>query len=333
MESHRLLPAAAGGVALLTLLSAVALPGAIASPGEEVERPGRVDVAELAVAPGEVDGATVEFQLRTQLDHRGNPTEDVTVRYRATDSESGLVAAERTVEVGTVDGEGWRPVNATLRVPREGGYVLEAVVFRDREPVDRVRRQVRGVAALTPEYARTTVGFADEGTLPAVGVAVEDAGTDRTTLRVDASLTNRGDDSSGDLTLAVVVRQAESNVVADRAETAVGAIRPGRTEAVATTVAVPAGYNYYLDLALLKDGVVVDSARGVANLDPSETIDADVERREVNFSVEAFEQDGPESDRPRATGTPMPESTPGFGAGAAAVALAGAALLARRWSA
>jgi PGF-CTERM protein len=331
MESHRLLPVAAGGVALLTLVAAVALPGALASPGEEFERPGRVDVAELAVAPGEVDGATVGFELRTQLGHRGNPAENVTVRYRATDAESGLVVAERTVAVGTVEADGWRAVNATLRVPREGGYDVEATVFRDGEPVDRVRRQVRGVEALTPGYARTSVGFTDQGTLPVVAVSVAEAGEDRTTLGVAVSLTNRGDGPSGELTLKLVARQAESNVVADRVETAVGAIRPGRTQDVETTVSVPTGYNYYLDLALFKDGVLVDSARDVANLDPSERIEADVERREVEFSVEDFEDDDP--DRPRREGTVTPSSTPGLGPVAALAALAGAALVARRWSA
>ena len=292
MSPERALLGGAVGVLVVSLVVAAAAPGTLATPSEELRRPGPVDVAEVAVEPGEITGETAELRVRAQVAHRGDPTPNVTVRVRAVDAESGFVAAERRVDLGTVRGEGWQPVNVSVRVPREGGYTLETTVFRDGRPADADRKRLAGLAALTPAYARTAVGFTDDGSVPTVGVSVAEGGEDRTTLSVRTRLTNTGDDPSEDLRMVVVLRQAGSNLVADEAETTVGAIRPGRTDRVETAVEVPSGYNYYVDVELYKDGVLVDAVRGIANLDPQERIQADETVRDVEFNVSDFEREG-----------------------------------------
>jgi hypothetical protein len=334
MGPERVLAAGAAGVVVVSLVLALALPGAVASPDQEIRRPGPVGVDEVAIQPGTVSGATVELQVRAQVAHRGNPTPNVSVRFRATDAESGTVAAERTVDLGELRDEGWHPANATLRVAREGGYDVEVTVFHDGRPVDASTRSVRGLEGLTPEYAATEVGFAERGSIPAVAVSVESAGDDRVTLRIASRLTNEGDDPSGDLELVVVVRQAESNLVADETTAAVGSIRPGRTERVESTVEVAAEYNYYVDVELHKDGVLVDATRGVANLDPTERISANQTLREVEFDVGDFERDDDRAPDRGRTPTAAQTSTPGFGVVAALGALLTVLLFARfrRWS-
>lgn len=330
MQPERSLLAGAAAVAVLALVGALVLPGALAAPSEEVRRPGPVRIAEVAVQPGEVSGGTAELALQAQVDHRGNPAPNVTVRFRAVDAESGFVATEQTVSLGTLDDDGWQAVNATLSVAREGGYVVEATVFQDDRPVDSVRKRLSGLGALTPEYARTTIGFSDAGSLPTVGVSVVESGDGRTTLEIASRLTNEGDDASDDLQLVVIMTQAESNLEADTTSVDVGTIRPGRTTAVDAEVQVPSDYNYYVHVALYKDGVLVDSARGVANLDPTETISADVTEKEVEFNVSDFERDRRRDDSRGAYGTATPVSTPGLGVGAAMLALLAAVALLRR---
>jgi PGF-CTERM protein len=86
---------------------------------------------------------------------------------------------------------------------------------------------------------------------------------------------------------------------------------------------------------LWKDGVVIDSARGAANLDPTETISVNETQRDVELRVSDFTRgDETAGDRPRPEETGMPTSGggPGFGVGVAFVALVAAALLARRKS-
>lgn len=337
MKVARALVAGAVVVLALAAVGAAALPGVAADRSEPIRDPGRVDVAELSVQSDDVGGGTAELALEAQVAHAGNPTENVSVRFRAIDAESGLVVDERRTDLGRVAAGGWHPANASLRVDREGGYVLESTLFRNDRPVDTVRREVSGMAALTPEYARTGVAFTEQGSVPTVLVSVDSVAGNRTDLSVAASLTNQGDDASGDLRTVVVVRQADSNVVAGEAETDVGQIRAGRTERASATVSVPSDYNYYVDIALYKDNVLVDTTRSVANLDPTERVDPNVTEEDIAFAVSDFEStSGPEQTADGA-GDDQPDggsaggSVPGFGAvvALAAVALAAAAAYTR----
>lgn len=335
MNRERILAAVAAGVVVVALLSAAVVPGAITDPSaDEPERPGPLRVVDMPIAPGQVSGETATLQVTPYLRHDGPTTPNVSILFRAVDAESGLVETTRHVDIGDVDTDGERPVSANLTVEREGGYRIEAIVYTDDRRIDAARRTVSGLSALTPAYARSTVQFTDQDALPALSVGIEDAGENRTTLRVAPSLVNRGDTASKGLRVELTLRQAESNVVAARAPVDVGTIRPGRTASPETTVTVPAEYNYYVDAVLYKDGVVIDTARGAVNLDPSETISVNETRREVRFEAGDFESDsgggggvGGDTETPVASG-----GQPGFGAGLAAVALLGAALLARRRS-
>jgi PGF-CTERM protein len=333
MPRDRTLAAGAAGLVAVALLTAAAVPGVLADPTDEgPTRPGPVRIAETTIAPGTVSGETTVLHVQTRLDHRGNPTPNVSVRFRATDAESGFVAATRTVDVGTLDEDGETPVETNLTVEREGGYRVEATVFRDGERIGSGGKVVSGLEALTPAYARTSVGFTDSEALPPVALSVGAVEGNRTTLNLAATLTNRGDDPSEDLRVTVVLRQADSNIVAARTEAGVGTIRPGRTETVELRATVPSQYNYYVDAVLWKDGVVVDTARTAANLDPTERISVNETRREVELRVEDFagSDDGGAGDRPEPTET-VSTSAPGFGIGAAVAALLSLALLARRW--
>ncbi|MYL15556.1 PGF-CTERM sorting domain-containing protein [Halorubrum terrestre] len=335
MDTRTALLAAAAALLVASAVGAVAAPGAISDPRATDEPPGRIDVAGATVAPGDVRGETAELRLGTDLRHRGGTVKNVTVRHRAIGAESGLLVDETTVEVGDVDFEGERTVNGTVTVEREGGYRIETVVFADGQRRQEQTTRVAGVAALTPDYADTQVGFTDGSVWPTVAVSVVEADNETATLSASVSVTNRGDEASEDVDLRLYLRQAESNVIAAEATETVGTVRPGRTDAVTATVEVPAGYNYYVDAALFDDDVLVDETQGVANLNPRETITANETVRDVAFSVEDFERDdaggegGDGSDRAPTDGA-SDGSTPGFGPLVALVALVVAALTARR---
>jgi len=153
-------------------------------------------------------------------------------------------------------------------------------------------------------------------------------------LNVSAALTNRGDASSAPLTLVLIARQADSNIVADRATVRIAGIRPGRTATPGTTLAVPDDYNYYLDAVLWNDGVIVGTARSAAQLDPTERVPENTTTRESGFEAGDFvDSSGGDDDRAeRAMETPEAgDDGPGFGLGTALVALlAGLLFIARR---
>jgi PGF-CTERM protein len=331
VNREQILTAGAVGVIAVALLAAVVAPGVLQGPDEEPIRPGPVDIADVTIQPGDVTGETATLQIDTALRHRGNPTPNVTLQLRAIDSESGLLETSKTAAVGELTGETERTVPVNLTVAREGGYRIEVLVYQDGQRVDTGGRTVAGMEALTPAYARSTAQFSELDTLPPIDVSVADAGDQRTELTIATWLTNAGDDQTGDLRVGIVVRQADSNLVAARSEAAVGAIEPGRTSSTEQTVSVPSEYNYYVDAIIWKDDVVVDTARTAVNLDPSERISVNETRREVEFEVSDFEE---ERDRPpqRTEAATAEEQAPGFGVLIAAVALLVVALVARRWS-
>ncbi|WP_435195563.1 DUF7490 domain-containing protein [Natronomonas sp. EA1] len=337
MNRESLLAAGAVTVVVALLVAGALVPGILASPTQH-DRPARIDIVETTVAAGDVGGETATLELTTYLRHHGGTATNVTVRYRATDLQTGLVTTTETVEVGTLESERERPVNVSLEVPREGGYRIETTVYVDGQRREEARTEVRGVGSLQPDYAKTPIAFHRfDGTIPSVEYRIADVTGNRTTLNVSAYLTNQGDEPAGDLRLTLTARQAESGIVADRASIPVGEIRPGRTVTPSAALTVPDDYNYYLDAVLWKDGVIVGTARAGANLDPTRTISVNQTRESVGLEVGDFERDrGRPTEAPQATGTPIEASQPGFGLPAALTALtalSGAALLVRRWDA
>jgi PGF-CTERM protein len=331
----------AGAIALVVAVSVLAVavvPGAIADTESEPIRTGHLSIQEVAIAPGPVSGGTATLQVDTRLAHTQGRSENVTVLVRAVHLESGLVetTSERTVE--PISGDREVSVRQNLSVERSGGYRVETVVYRDDERIAQGSKEVRGVGTLTPEYARTNVRFHWQGGngLPPVEYTVQNTADDRATLNVSTFLTNEGDAASEELRVVFTVRQADSNIVADRTSVGVGIIAPGRTATPSVELTVPDGYNYYLDAVLWKDGVIVGTARSVANLNPTETVTANETVREVGIEVGDFDGDQTSDGRNRRTtveeGAAADGGVPGFGAGVAVLALVGALLVGRRRS-
>jgi PGF-CTERM protein len=333
MRPEALLGAAAAATVLLAVALAAFVPGFVSAPAPEPdEPPARLDVGEMTLSAGEVTGETATLETTVFLRHDGGSADNVTVVVRATDADSGLVVDTTRRDLGTVANEGEREVPLSVTVPREGGYEVETLLYVDGERVDAASASVRGVGALRPPYAASTVRFHEFPRRPSVEYRVADVANDRATLNVTSYLTNGGDDPESGLRLEVTARQADSEVVAGRSEARPGDLPAGRTARPGVEVTVPDGYNYYLDVTLWRDGVIIDSTRAAANLDPEETLSVNETRRAVAFEASDFETGGQAS-----RGGPSAEESagdgPGMGPAAAVVALLAGVVAVRRWSA
>lgn len=331
-----------GMVVLLGVMLATPflVPGILESPDDTGDiRPSVVQLQDedSTIRVLSVPGRTANLQLDTRLAHRGGRSENVTVEVRAIDAESGLLVDQRRQSLGNISsGERTVPVLTNLSVERSGGYRIETIVYEDGRRVARGNRQISGVQALTPDYAASTVGFErfedSAADIPTIAVDPASVENNRTELSISASLTNEGDGEAGDVTLRLRARQVESNLLAAQTEREVGAIRPGRTVSPTLTVTVPDQYNYYIDAILLKDGVVIDTAIGVANLDPTRVVEVNETREDVEFDTGDFTEGDTQTERMEATERPETtvESGPGFGVAIALVALLATALLTAR---
>jgi PGF-CTERM protein len=328
---------AGGGVALLLVLlvAAVTVPGAMTERDDDDDvRPSHLSLRnDVAVAPGEVTGETATLSLDVRLTHYGGTAENVTVEVRAIDADTNLLATTETVDVGNVSDEREVPVRANVTVERAGDYRFQVFVYEDGRRVASGTTEVSGVGSLTPEYARTPLvfeRFGDTG-IPPISYSIASTSEGRVTLATQSHLTNTGDEAVSDLTLVVTARQAESNIVADRATVTIGEVRPGRTASVDADLTVPDDYNYRLDAVLLRDDVVLRTASATAELAPTKPLPENVTTERVEIRASDFS-----SDQGGATREPteMPRTTiasgPGFGVSVAVAALLGIALLGLR---
>ncbi|WP_255196801.1 DUF7490 domain-containing protein [Halorarius litoreus] len=339
MQREALLAGGAAAVLSALVLAVVVVPGITASPTDDRLRPSRLDIRETSLAAGDVGGETATIAVTTRLDHRGGPTGDIEVFYRAVDGDTGLVVDQATNAMGNISGD--REVTSTvnLTVPREGAYRLDTVVYEDGQRIEQGRTTVRGVGSLVPAYARSSVRFHqfDGGTtIPPIEYSIRRVTDGKATVNVSAYLTNTGDETVDGLRVVLVARQADSNIVADRVAVPVGSVDPGHTATPASELTVPDNYSYYLDAVLWKDGVIVGSARTTADLNPQRTVPENQTREDVDLDSDEFAAETEtvrEEGTPPASNTPAGQSGPGFGLAAGVVALLGAGLLARRWSA
>jgi PGF-CTERM protein len=329
MRPEALLTAVAVAVLFITVGVALLVPGFVAEPGSD-EPPARLDVTETTLETGTITGETVTFDVTAFVTHRGGPAENVSVVVRAID-ESGVVADTTRAGPQTLADDGEHEIPVSVTVPRKGGYEIRTVLYVDGERVDVARATLSGVGALTPPYAESNVGFHQFDQRDAVEYTIDSTAGGDVTLDVTSYLTNSGDDPESGLRIEATARHATANVVADRADATVGTIDPGRTESIGVPLTVPNESNYYLDVTLWRDGVILESTRTAANLDPQRTIDVEEQTEAVAFEASEFETDrtGRAEEREMDGGA---ESQPGFGASVAIVALLFGVVAARRWS-
>lgn len=325
----RLVPLLAVGLCVTLLVGGgVAAVGSdvVADPDAETVRPSYLSVTDVALTAESVGGKTATLGVELRLDHRGTTAENVTVIHRAVDLDSGLVETTEETTVDPIDGDREVTVTESLDVSRDSDYRIEALVYHDGQRAERATTEVRGLSTLTPAYAETPVTFHRQSefpyhgsaeALPPVDYRIDSVDGEQVTLETRAHLTNRGDEPSGDLAVEFRLRQADSNIVAAETAVSIAEVDPGRTEAPTALLTVPDGYDYYIDVVLWNDGVVVGTERGVANLDPDEHLEANDTETEVGLEVSDFETGRDRSAGPeRADGADasQPEEQPGFSA-------------------
>lgn len=335
MEREWMVAGALVALVVGSLVAAIAVPGALADRTEDTPD-GDVDIEELSISADQVGGERLDLVTDARLEHWGGDSENVTVEFRAVGMNSGLVEARETVEVGTVTEERELSVTQALRVQRGGDYRINVIVYRDGQRTATGGKSVRGTGALTPGYPDSPVQFHrfTRHDLPVVEYSIQDSTDDRATLSVETYLTNSGSVDADDLRVVVKARQVESGIVATEQEVDIDAVGPSETARPQAELTVPSQYNYYLDAILWKDGVIVDTARAGASLDPTERVPANVSERDVELQIGDFEPgaDSPDPPDREEEGTPTPTADgggPGFGVIGALVALVAALVVTR----
>ncbi|MFB6162066.1 MAG: hypothetical protein ABEJ86_01305, partial [Halococcoides sp.] len=277
MQRERYLAAGVGVLCLVALLALLVIPGAIAE--YDTGPPSSLNIQEVTVTPVSADGNAATFQFNVSVRHRGGTANNVTALVRAVDEDNGLVVATDRVRVGSVSDTGEVRVGPTLTVERSGNYEVTVILYQDGRRVDQERSGLNNVGGISP----SPIAFKrfDSG-VQTIETTIQSTDGDRTTIGVGVRLWNTGVEPAGDVSVELVARQPDSNVVADRTTITVETIGPGVTVRPTAQLQVPPGYAYRLDAILKHEGVVVSSATSVVDLDPERKVDTNTTFEDVN---------------------------------------------------
>ncbi|AWB26628.1 DUF7490 domain-containing protein [Halococcoides cellulosivorans] len=323
MKRERYLAAGVAGLCVLALVALLVVPGAIA---EETEPSSYLSITEVGVDPVEASGNAATFSFPVAVSHGGGPAENVTARVRAIDDASGLIAAETTIAIDNVTGDRERTARPTLTVERSGDYTVTVVLYENGQRVGRESTQLRNVEGLSP----SPIAFKrfDSG-VQTIETSIGSTGGDRTSFDVGVRLWNTGTESAGDVSVELVARQSDSNVVADRTTVTVDTIDSGVAVRPTGRLEVPSGYAYRIDAIISHEGVVVSSATSVVDLDPERELSNDTTFEDVEFEAEEFVRDGGTDGSDEMIEETSTEEGPGFGVLAALAALLATAVAMR----
>lgn len=330
MRREQLVAGALLAVVVATVVTAAALPGALADRTAPTPD-GDIRMEEIAISATDVGGERLGLATDVRLAHSDGVSENISVELRAIDTSSGLVEATERVPVGAVDERGELSATATLRVERGGDYEIDAVVFQNGVRETTGTKRVSGTDALTPGYPENPVEFHRfaNNDFPTIEYQIAESIGNKTTLDVGTYVTNGGETTADELTLVLQARQVDSGIVAAEQEVDVASVGPSQTARPEAELTVPTQYNYYLDGVLYRDGVIVDTARASATLSPTEVAPEGETEQDGGLDVGDFESDDEDSadderapDGDRDDGASSSDGGgPGFGVAIALLAL------------
>jgi len=144
-------------------------------------------------------------------------------------------------------------INTTqvLVLPKKGGYRLVATLFEDGKEVDWGSRTVYNLETLPADNMIT--GLRIDG----IDFMVRKVSNEKVVIQSDIYVTNSGAKIGKDYQLMIKATDMDSRLVADKQWISTGNIIPDGTVIWSVNLTVPDKYNYFVDVLIWSDSVVV----------------------------------------------------------------------------
>ncbi len=288
------------------------------------------DLSEIAIADVDISAealgiADVLLNVTTYLDNSGDAKSgEVAVLVKAYDADTNLLVASNETRVGKIGRRETKSVNTYLKLPKEGGYRLQIVVFEDDKGILRGERKIYGLSRLEPpSVAKISIRELDF----LVEAVEAESERDReyaivnTTLYID----NLGKDVSG-LRALIKARDNETRLIADKSWKDLGLLEEGTTSLHYAELRVLNGRDYIFEIQIWQSGRIIKESSGMVILSPfvNRTVVVEAKERTIEISpkveISDFIRPGAPVTMPVPYPTPVPKA-PGFETLSAAFAL------------
>ncbi|HUV79736.1 MAG TPA: hypothetical protein VMW40_02770 [Candidatus Bathyarchaeia archaeon] len=273
-----------------------------------------VTIADIDISAEALDIAEASLNVTTYLDNSGDANSgEINISVKAYDADTNLLVTSTKTKVGKIEGRETKSASTYLKLPKEGGYRLQIVVFEDDKGIQRAETMIYGLTSLEPpSVAKISIREID---FFVEAVEAENAGNREyavinTTLYVD----NLGKDVS-DLRVLIKARENETKLIADKRWGNLGFLKEGTTSLHYAELRVLNGRDYIFEVQVWQSERVIKESSGMVLLSPFANRTVVLESKEKTVEISpgikisdfarpswGYEEEGYEAPIPR----PMP---------------------------
>ncbi|MDY6959330.1 MAG: hypothetical protein SVK08_09255 [Halobacteriota archaeon] len=214
-----------------------------------------IDIAAEALSEGEAI-----LTIITYIDNYGGPSEDASILVKAFDSDTNLLTIENKTRIGEVTRKKTSIVKTDLRVPKEGGYRLEIVLFDKNKIAATSKGNIQGLLLLeSPSSVKLSLREIDFHMNEEDGKYV----TIKSTIYID----NIGKEDVTGLRALVKAKDTETRLVVDERWIDLGLLKVDVTTSQSTNLLLLNTRNYDVDVQIWDGQKIVKQGSSLLMLD------------------------------------------------------------------
>lgn len=237
---------------IISLVTVVVLSGCLES---TPRNPVILNVKNMEIVQGETKTSTIELNITTYIEYKESTvpktSKNLTLQLKATDTSKDFLANQTSTFLGKMNSGQTINTTQVLVLPKKGGYNLVATLFEDGKEVDWGRRTIYNLENLPADTMIT--GLRIDG----IDFIVRKVSDEKVVIQSDIYVTNSGAKTSKDYQLMIKATDMDSRLVADKQWSSTGNIIPDGTAIRSVNLTVPDKYNYFVDVLIWSDSVVV----------------------------------------------------------------------------
>jgi len=302
------------------------------------EEESNYNIKDMDISADRIGTAFVDLNVTTYVEkYNGNTAKNSSLLLKAYSTGSGLLVAQKEVNLGVLKKGDTKPVSQTLNLPKTGGYDLRSVLFEENTQKSNGEIKVYNLDAL-PADAQD-IGLE----IPEIDFRVSQVEGGKVFVESDIYLTNEGKEISRDFRMLVKVREMDAGLLADKVWTQTGEIQPEATVIRSVNLTMPDQYNYVVEVLVWNNDTIVKSGEGYIQLNPRVKIQDKNTTESRKIQTSDFESSTVTENAQRAepdlgivpgaigSSSGSPKSTPGFSLSLSVVLLCLIAILRRRF--
>lgn len=227
------------------------------------EEESNYNIKDMDISAGRIGTAFLDLNVTTYVErYNGNAEKNSSLLLKAYSTGSGLLVAQKEINLGVLKKGETKQVSQTLNLPKSRGYDLRAVLFEENAQKSTGEIKIYNLDAL-PADAQG-IGLQ----IPEIDFRVNRVEAGKVFVESDIYLTNEGKEVSQDLRMLVKAREMDAGLLADKVWTQTGIIQPEATVIRSVNLTMPDQYNYVVEVLVWNNDTIVKSGEGYIQLNP-----------------------------------------------------------------